>query len=138
MDNTSHIADQQYKHHSWGADAAVLTFLLQAGVSGVVGGAAWDALKALGRAVTTHRSDDLAPSRPLSEAEVVDHARFFASNRFEGVEFGDRPVQSVVLDETWGRVVLQADDKSLFAVEVELEDGLVILGGPITREFPSS
>lgn len=137
MDSTTHIADLHYKHHSWGADAAVLAFLLQAGASGVVGGAAWDALKALGRRVTASRSDAPCP-RPLSEAEVVDHARFFASSRFGGAQFDDESVQSVALDAAWGRVVLKANDGSLFAVEVELDHGMVVLGGPITREYPPS
>ncbi|WP_146240380.1 hypothetical protein [Williamsia limnetica] len=129
-----YILDQNVHHHSWGADATVVEFVVQAAASGVIGSIGWEALKSFARAVTGGRKSE--PPRPLEESEARGWAEQMAVRRFPDLVLDDLVVRRVELREPNATVTLGCRDGSTVTVELEIQDGLIALGA-VARDYPS-
>lgn len=135
LNHQPYTLSESYHHTSWGADGAALEFVVQAAVyavSGIVGGAAWDGLKAIGRRIS---QADHSPEHAerITEAVAVRRATDMIEADLDGVGRADLKMLSVHLNGDTATVVFRASDGSTITVQPSLFDGGAI--GPITRSY---
>jgi hypothetical protein len=131
------VSEDRYHHTSWGAEGATLEILVGAvsyAVAGIVGGAAWDGLKSIGRRIRS-ASGPVGPPSPIDELVAIQRAKLIAAASFKDVNWSGLTVLSVHLADGSATVVLRSEDGSTFTVRPEVfVDGAAI--GPITRAYP--
>ncbi|WP_143707968.1 hypothetical protein [Gordonia terrae] len=126
------LLDQTVHHTSWGADGTVVDFLLQAAAGGIVGGAAWDAIKTIAKQIVALHKDP-PTSRPIDETEAEGWARQLAARHFG--EVTELQLRRLRLEPPGATVVFEGSDGSVISIELEVVDNLIVMGS-IEREFP--
>lgn len=124
------IIDRKF---SWGADASTLSILMDVGI-GVLGGAAWDGIKAIRAQVAEKMRQDAFAVQPLGEQEAVERARWMLGRKYELREEQLTLVAVEVSDSD--AIVTMTDDEGItYRAQLVESDGLVLLAR-ITRTFP--
>jgi hypothetical protein len=120
-----YLLEDTYSHHSWGADAASLGFVIwvaSTAVGGIVGGASWDGLKAIGNRIVKATSRDPG-QRALDDQEAIKRAKQIAEAAFKDIDTSGFTVLSVSVADSQATVVLRYQDGSTFTVHPSmLED----------------
>lgn len=113
--------------HNWGADAVTVSILMDIGI-GVLGGAAWEGIKAVRRQVIERLTAvEGVRAEPLDEQEAVERVRWMLNARFD--LRNDAPLELVAVELTApDAVVTMRDGKgTTYSVELVERDGLVLL-----------
>lgn len=133
-----YLLEDRYSHHSWGADAASLAFVIWAAstaVQGIVGGASWDGLKAIGNRIV--KAAGRAPGQEaLDDQEAIKRAKQIASAAFNGLDSSGFTVLSVSVADNGATVVMQYQDGSTFTVQPSMLEGGRGAIGPVVRAYP--
>lgn len=133
-----YLLEDRYSHHSWGADAASLAFVVSAGwtvVQGIVGGAAWDGLKAIGNRIV--KATGRAPGQhAIDDQDAIKRAEQIASAAHKDIDPSGFTVLSVSVEGNEATVVMRYQDGTTFTVRPSiLDDGRGAIG-PIVRAYP--
>ncbi|WP_124259231.1 hypothetical protein [Rhodococcus ruber] len=132
--HTPFILEQKLRHHSWGADATVIEFVLEAAASGLIGSVTWDGLKAIAKNFAARgRANSQVPPRPLTEDEATFWAPVMTQRRF-GLN-DQLTVTKVQFDAPNATVWMTGTDGSKYVAEIELVEGIAALGS-VSREYP--
>lgn len=115
--------DDHYHHVSWGADAASLEFIVKAAAraaggagGGIVGGAAWDGLKAIGQRIRSAKGPAWPQAQQIDDQLAIRHAKQIAAASFTDVETSGFTVLAVSLSGETATVVMRYNDGSTFTV----------------------
>jgi hypothetical protein len=111
----------------------VLEFALVAVTGGVMGNAAYDAFKRFARSLT---SSDAREPKPLTEAEATVWGLTMIARQYK-LPVDELRLLAVTLAEPNATVCAKAPDGSVYTADVEVIDGLAVLGQS-TRALPST
>ncbi|MBM4728833.1 hypothetical protein GS446_19710 [Rhodococcus hoagii] len=128
------ILEQKVRHHSWGADATSVDFVLQAAASGLIGSAAWEGLKAIAHGFAEKaRALSQESPRTLSEDEAKFWAPIMTQRRFNLDEMPT--VTKIEFSDPDATIWMTGPDGSKYVAQIELIEGLAALG-KVSREYP--
>ncbi|MFB9690039.1 hypothetical protein [Amycolatopsis plumensis] len=123
-----YVIKVQEDRHEWGASAAVFTVILYLGgaaASGVVGNAAYDALKAVAKDMAGRlRAADTGSAAPLTESEAIERSKVLISARFDEPLGGLELISSEMRFPDHASVSFQGESWH-YDCDLALEDGLV-------------
>jgi hypothetical protein len=131
------VLEDRYNHYSWGADAASMLFVISAAtaaVQGIVGGAAWDGLKSIGRRIRSAHGP-ATRTEPLNDQEAIRRAQQIAAAAFDDISPSGFTVLSVSVADNTATVVMRYRDGSTFTVQPSMLDGGGGAIGPIVRAY---
>lgn len=113
--------------HNWGADAVTVSILMDIGI-GVLGGAAWEGIKAVRqRVIEKLAATNDGRAEPLDEQEAVERVRWMLTARFDLQDDPPLELLAVVLTDPDAVVTMRDGEGTTYAVELVERDGLVLL-----------
>ncbi len=124
------IVDRKF---SWGADASVFSTLMDVGV-GVLGGAAWEGIKAVRAQLTDKIKQDGYAVQPLGEQEAAERVRWILGRKYE-LRDEQLTLVAVELSDSDAIVTMTDDTGITYRAQLVERDGLLSLAR-IARTFP--
>jgi hypothetical protein len=135
------LLDENFRHVSWGADGASLEFILQVGswvAGGIVGNAAYDALKEIGQQISTAGRSSASEPMQIDDQIAIRRAQQIAAAAFKDLDFKGFTILSVSVVDSTATVIMRYKDGSTFNVQPSMLDGGHGAIGPIVRVYPES
>jgi len=132
----SFVSEERLSNTNWGASGASLELIMwvsAAAAGGIVGGASWDGLKAVGARIRDARGPAWR-SNPLDGQDAQRRAVQMAHAAWSDLAGTDLILLSCNLDGDTATVILRAADGSTVTAVPTMTDGDAI--GPITRAYP--
>lgn len=128
-------SSESYHHTSWGADGATLEYIVLVAswaVSGIVGGAAWDGLRAIGQRIGSAHGPNVEKLR-ITQAMATQRAASMVVADLADINAADLTLLSVHITGDTATVIFQAPDGSTITAQPSFFDNGVI--GSITRSY---
>lgn len=124
-----HAVDVIDRRTEWGASGASLQVLLYLAASGVVGGAAWEAVKQLasrGARMMIESGCNRYVDRDITEEEARNRCEWLISKRYE-IDSTDLRLRSVETASSVATVIFDGPGGWTFTGELTVEHGVVLL-----------